>query len=177
MSIFVLSSCTRSGEVGVNPGDMAPDFRVQNLEGKEVALSSFRGKVVLLNFWATWCAPCIAEMPALERLYSKYKSKGFEVVAVAGDDTVESVREFQRKYGLSFTILLDSRDVTAKPYRIIGFPESFVIGRDGKLIMFTDPDDGNPTVRMTGPRDWDSEEVTAQIEKLTTTSSSQSPRE
>lgn len=166
LAALFLSTCTRSGEVGINPGDLAPEFTAFTLSGGPAKLSDYRGKVVLLNFWASWCAPCIAEMPALQRLHDRLKDQGFTVLAVGVDDEPEALQEFQRRYGLSFPVLVDQNAETKRLFKTTGVPESFVIGRDGKLVLFMDPDDNSPTVRMSGPREWDSPNVVSRFTKI-----------
>ena len=116
-------------------GGLAPDFRVRAvppLEGTR-SLRDYRGKVVLLNVWATWCTPCRDEMPSLERLYREYGKHGLAVVAVSEDDdaNVRDLRAFAAELGLSFDILYDSLHAIEKPYQITGYPVTFVIDRSG----------------------------------------------
>ncbi|MBX7143227.1 MAG: TlpA family protein disulfide reductase [Oligoflexia bacterium] len=159
--------CTRSSETGLAPGNFPPTTSYPSLDGgKLISLSDFQGKVVLLNIWATWCGPCVQEMPGLERLYAKYKDKGLVVLAVAVDDSQESVEQFRRQYGLSFPIALDDDGQIKADYQISGVPETFIIGRDGRLVLLPDPEDGELVVRITGPRRWDSPNSQVRFEKL-----------
>ena len=160
-----LSACTRTKESGLNPGDFAPDFAVKDLSGNPAKLSDYKGKVVLLNFWASWCEPCLAEMPALERLYNKLHAKGFEIVAVGLDDDPKSLKAFKDRMGLTFPILVDSAGQT-RVYKVNGFPESFILDREGKLVMIQDPNDDEPVVRIIGPREWDSPNAQSRLEAL-----------
>ena len=166
--LLLSSSCSRERESGINPGDFAPDFTAQTLEGDSRRFSEFKGKVILLNFWASWCGPCIAEMPALQRLHDKLKDRGFSVVAVGVDDEIAALDEFRRKFGLSFPILVDNAGVTKRLYKNTGVPESFVIDAAGKIQLFLDPDDNSPVTRMSGPREWDSPNVVSRITSLLT---------
>ena len=118
---------------GLGKGDPAPDFKLKTLDGKEVSLSDYRGKVVLINFWATWCPPCREEMPLFERIYRKYKNKGFEILAIGTDGSVEPVKKFVKEYKLSFPVLFDNANVVAL-YQVQGLPTSFLVGRDGKIL-------------------------------------------
>lgn len=161
-----LSGCTRSAETGLNPGDTAPEINLKGLDSRDYTLEGFRGKVVLLNFWASWCGPCVSEMPALQRLHDQLKDQGFSVVAVGIDDEASALQEFQQKFGLSFPILVDPAGSTKNLYKTSGVPESFIIGSDGKLVLFPDPADKIPTVRITGPREWDSPNVIARVKAL-----------
>ena len=159
-------SCNRSAEVGLNPGDLAPEVALTDIDGKPQKLSDFRGKIVLLNFWASWCTPCIAEMPSLQRLQQKLESKGFSVVTVAVDDEVETLKKFRRRFGLSFPILLDVKGESKKEYKISGYPETFILNRKGQMVLFSDPENGMPSVRIVGPRRWDEPNAIVRIEKL-----------
>ena len=106
-----------------------------NLEGHEVSMTEFRGKVVLLNFWATWCPPCVKEMPSMELLRHKYKDQGFEVVAInAGEDT-ETVEAFLLERDLTFPIILDKRGVSFMALGIKGLPMSFLLNKEGRSVM------------------------------------------
>lgn len=129
----------------VRAGRMAPDFRFPDLQGKTVALSDFRGKTVLLNIWATWCRPCVEEMPSMERLYQKMKGKPFEIVAVSVDSGgLADVQPFAKKLGLSFPILMNTDGSIRKTYGTTGIPESFIIDPQGKIVR-----------KIVGPLDWD----------------------
>jgi peroxiredoxin len=125
-------------------GDPAPDFTLPNLAGNSVRLADYRGKVVLLNFWATWCPPCIWEMPSMESLYQSLKSREFEILAVSIDSRGEDVvRSFVADYRLTFPILLDPDSAVFKRYGITGVPETIIIGRDGNVAS-----------KIIGPRNW-----------------------
>jgi len=122
----------------------APPFSVPDLNGSETALADFLGKVVLLNFWATWCVPCVKEMPAMERLYQEFKNRPFTVVAVSTDEEgAEKVSAFARKLGLTFSILLDADSQVSKRYGVKELPSSFLIDPQGRVIA-----------AAKGERDW-----------------------
>lgn len=162
-----LAGCTRSGETGMNPGDFPPQFKLPSVEDQSpLGLADFRGKTVLLNFWATWCGPCVEEAPALQRLFERFKDKNFVVLAVAVDDEIEKVSEFRRRFGLSFPVLIDEDGGIKNPYGTTGVPESFFVGPDGKLKLVPDPDSGDPIVRIVGPRAWDSPNSVHRIERM-----------
>jgi cytochrome c biogenesis protein CcmG, thiol:disulfide interchange protein DsbE len=120
-------------QVGV--GAKAPPFgaRMVDGSGRVVHLADFKGHVVLLNVWATWCGPCKAEMPTLEQLYKMYGPQGLKIVAVSIDETAsdDSVRNYARNMGLTFDILHDPQYEIEKTYQVMGYPESFVIDKDG----------------------------------------------
>jgi peroxiredoxin len=142
--------------VPVGRGSVAPDFALERLgDGARVQLSDFRGRVVLINFWATWCPPCEEEMPAMKRLYEALREDGFELLAVSVDDDVAEVVEFQERMELSFPILLDPEQETAKAYQTFRFPESLLIGRDGVVLE-----------RYVGTKDWDAQVYVERIRRL-----------
>ena len=122
----------------------APDFMFPGLDGKMVSLSDYRGHVVLVNVWATWCPPCVDEMPSMERLYKELKGENFEILAVSIDALgTKAVAPFMKKYNLSFPALMDS-DATIKTlYQTTGVPESFIVNQEGFLVQ-----------KIIGPRDW-----------------------
>ena len=120
----------------VTVGTHAPDFRAKDLSSGTVkTLADYRGQVVLLNVWATWCPPCIVEMPSMQRLHEAYGSRGLKVVAVSIDTDVgeDSVRAFAKGLGLTFDILHDPTRSIEKSYQTTGYPESFVIDRGGTI--------------------------------------------
>lgn len=105
-------------------------------------------------------------MPALQNLYDKLSQKGFVVVAIGVDDTESALREFQTRFGLTFPILVDSTGTVRSRFRLGGVPESFVLDKDGKLVMFADPESNEPAVRIIGPREWGSQQMVARLEQL-----------
>jgi len=134
---------------GLETGRPAPDFRLPGLDGNMVSLSDYRGKVVLVNIWATWCPPCVDEMPSLEKLYQQLKAENFEILAVSIDDAgAAAVAPFMKKHNLTFPALLDTQGTTRNIYKTTGVPESFVINRQGLLVK-----------KIIGPLDWASPEV------------------
>jgi peroxiredoxin len=115
-------------------GPIAPDFTLPDLDGRMVNLSSFKGKVVIVNIWATWCPPCVAETPSLDKLYKMLKDEGLELLAVSVDKEGKRVVEpFMKKKNLSFPVLLDPDGMVSGLYRTTGVPESFIVKRDGTL--------------------------------------------
>ena len=121
----------------VSVGMQAPAIEGATLVGpKRVkTLADYRGKVVLLNVWATWCGPCREEMPSIEKLHREFAGQGLEVVAVSVDDpgSEAAILAFVKEYKLTFEILHDPAKVTARNYQVTGYPESFVIGREGTI--------------------------------------------
>ncbi len=114
-------------------GQMALDFGLESLDGRTVHLSDFRGKAVLLNFWATWCQPCKIEMPWFEQLQKQYGPEGLQVVGIAVDDAdKEDISKFAKTLGVDYPILLDNQGVR-EVYRVQFLPATFYVGRDGKV--------------------------------------------
>lgn len=163
IGLFVATRTMRDELFPVSVGGQAPDFKATPLlepvypaapnatfTSREVdaaaakSLASYKGDVVLLNIWATWCAPCRAEMPSIERLHREFGPRGLKVVAVSVDDPGQqkAVRDFARELGLTFEILHDPTHDIQKAYQTTGVPETFVLGRDGvirkKIIGATD---------------------------------------
>lgn len=165
MGVFVvLAWLGKDNFQPVVAGEPAPGFSVSSLEGAPVELDQYRGKVVLLNVWATWCAPCREEMPSMERLYRDLEGRGFEILAVSVDDApggeipAEALRAFASDFDLTFPILHsapdDPRNIQ-RIYRTTGVPESFLIGPDGIIYR-----------RISGPTAWDSPQYREQILRL-----------
>ena len=160
----LLFSCSRkSGEeakgplsVGVDAGYLAPDFMVKNLRGGMASLSQYRGKVVLINFWATWCGPCKMEMPSMEALYRSYSRSDFEILAVSIDTIGEPpVRLFVEDFGFSFPVLMDDEFEVNDRYQVRVVPTSILVDRKGKVAQ-----------RFLGAKDWNDQESRAAVEKL-----------
>jgi peroxiredoxin len=137
-------------------GFLAPDFTLPDLAGASFTLSDFKGEVVLVNIWATWCGPCRREIPSLERLYQSRKSRGLEILAVSVDKTAPSkVASFAAQYRMSFPVLLDPRGEVANRYWARAIPSSFLVDRKGVIRW---------TVR--GTREWDDAQALAKIDQL-----------
>lgn len=142
-------------------GKQAPDFVLTDLNDKPQRLSDFRGKVVFLNFWATWCKPCREEMPSMEVLHKNFEKDGLVILAVSIDrvTTTKDIPPFIKGMNLTFPVLIDSWGKTDKPYKRMGVPETFIIDRDGIIREI-----------VIGPRDWtrlDSLEVLAKLLNVT----------
>jgi peroxiredoxin len=120
---------------GITKSAPAPDFTLQSLDGKSVTLSDLRGKAVLLNFWATWCSPCKIEMPWFVELQNEYGSQGLQIVGVAMDDSSkEDIAKFAKDMGVNYPVLLGKEAVGEEYGGVPALPESFFIGRDGKIV-------------------------------------------
>ena len=114
-------------------GMQAEDFRLTDLAGKEQSLSQYRGKIVLLNFWATWCKPCTTEMPAMQTTYDKLRDKGFVVLAVNELEDDAKVREHIKQYGHTFPVLMDHDNKVANQFGVFGLPVSIFIDQEGRV--------------------------------------------
>jgi len=131
-------------DFGGKVGKEAPDFTLPTLSGNSVRFSDYKGKVVFLNFWATWCPPCREEMPSMESLYQRLKGREFEMVAISLDQEGKKVvGPFVTKYGLTFPILLDTDKKASQLYRLSGIPETFIIDKNGFI-----------TLKITGGQNW-----------------------
>ena len=113
----------------------APDLELTNLAGDQVRLDEYRGQVVLLNTWATWCPPCRAEMPDLQQFFERHQSEGFTILAVNIGETAEVVSEFQESQSLTFPVWLDPTEVTLRALNTISLPYSVVIDRSGQVQL------------------------------------------
>jgi cytochrome c biogenesis protein CcmG/thiol:disulfide interchange protein DsbE len=116
-------------------GFSAPDFTTQSLTGEDISLSSFQGRPVLVNIWASWCLPCRKEMPAMEKIFQDYRDNGFTVLAVnaTSQDKINNVKTFVDEYQLTFPILLDEDSAIVNAYQVSAFPTSFFISADGTI--------------------------------------------
>ena len=145
------------GVVEFTEGQAAPAFALPMLDGRTVTLEALRGKVVAVNFWATWCGPCEWEMPSMETLHRRYRGKPFLLLGVSVDTGAADifVRPYVTGKGITFPILLDSTLKTSRAYRVRGLPTTFFVGPDGQLLG-----------QAQGPRDWTTPEATAFIDHL-----------
>jgi len=132
--ILGLIGCQKPASlIGLLRGNVAPNFQLENLEGKLVNLWDFRGKVVFLNFWTTWCPPCRMEMPEMEIIYQDYRAKGLEILAVNLREDREIVKAFMDLGGFSFPVLLDFEVRVGKDYQIFSLPTTFLLDYEGKI--------------------------------------------
>jgi|TARA_B110000196_G_C20898095_1_gene544616 peroxiredoxin len=137
-------------------GYFAPNFKLRNIKGNYESLDSYRGGVVVLNFWATWCAPCRIEMPSFEKLYRRYRSEGVTVLAITLDKNSENkIKSFVDEYGLSFPILLDEKGEVERLYPSMTIPFTYIIDRQGRIVA-----------RVDGAKNWESSETFEAIEYL-----------
>lgn len=132
----------------------ASEFNLNAVDGSKVSLDEYQGKFILLNFWATWCAPCRKEMPAMSDLYNQLKGRGLEVVGVHVGPSLAGVKKFLQSVPIDFTILLD-KDMSLASWGVRGLPTTFLINPEGKLIY-----------KAVGEREWDSPEMIKFLDRL-----------
>jgi DsbE subfamily thiol:disulfide oxidoreductase len=150
---LILAGClalfiTACGEKPVaTVGKQAPDFDTLDLDGKVWSLSKLKGKVVFVNFWATWCSPCREEMPSMQKLYTKLPKDKFEMIALFNNDKKPAVRNFVSQLGLTFPILSDEHNFAGTKYGLTGLPETFIVDKQGVIRE-----------KIIGPAKWDSPE-------------------
>jgi peroxiredoxin len=126
-----------SDEIGLSVGDIAPDFELTTLDGETVRLSDYRGKRVFINFWATWCPPCRAEMPDMQKLYEE-KEVDVEILAVnitESEKNEKDVTDFVKDFGLTFPILMDVNSVVSTTYKVQAYPTSYMIDSSGRIQL------------------------------------------
>lgn len=155
LGLFVLAWTQRDRFTPVDAGSRAPSFSGTTLDGRAFSTDSARGRVVILNVWATWCAPCREEMPALERLSQIFRGRAVDIVAVSTDDDPILLRPFVENLGLTFPIIHDRAGQLGKRYLVNGLPTTFIIGKDGNIAR-----------RELGARVWDDPVYVAYIEQL-----------
>ena len=137
------------------PGTKPPEFTGRTLRGDAVSMSGLRGSVLILNFWASWCAECRPEMPVLEQLHREFAPRGLAVVGVNAREGTEAVRRYAQELGLTFPLVLDPGGKIKALYGVIGLPTTFVVGRDGRAVALA-----------IGPREWASAPARAIIHAL-----------
>jgi peroxiredoxin len=147
------SPSTRQGESGVI-GSTARDFSFE-LAGKPARLSELRGRVVVLNFWATWCPPCIEEMPSLERLHQQISASGGMVLGISVDENAEKYQRFLQDYQITFPTARDPSQKIASGYGTFKYPETYIIDRSGHIAR-----------KVIGPQQWDRQETVAYLKQL-----------
>jgi len=126
-----LAACDTKPRKGIK--GKATEFTLRDLDGNDVRLSDFQGKVVMLDFWATWCPPCVTAIPELVALHEKYNAKGFEVIGISMDHSVSDTKEFVSEHHVPYTILMSSDEVE-KQYGVTTIPVTFLIDKTGKVV-------------------------------------------
>lgn len=132
-----------------------PEFSGFTVDGQKVSLAGLSGRVVLLNFWATWCLECRPEMPAFERLHREFSVQGLAVVGINAREGTSTIHEYAKELGLTFPLILDPKGTINAAYGVIGLPTTFLIGRDGR-----------PVALAVGPREWSAKPARALIQAL-----------
>ena len=155
--ILVISGAVDISRAGKEEKIAAPDFTLMTMDNKKVSLKDFKGKYIFLNFWATWCGPCIDEMPSMERLYQKFKTrKNFAMLAVSIDKAgTDAVKKFMTENKLTFSVLLDRDSEVAGAYGVMGIPSTYLIDTQGFVIN-----------RAVGARAWDTKDSIEFFEKM-----------
>lgn len=135
-------------EYDVQPNDRAPGFSLVNDQGIGVSLDDYEGKVVLLNFWATWCPPCIQEMPSLNATYERFREDGLVVLGISVDEDADEYSDFLRTAGVTFPTVRDPERTVSTRYGTMKYPESYLISRDRRVLR-----------KYVGPEDWSRPEI------------------
>ena len=133
VGLFVAGRRTAQKPKVAASGNSAPDFTVTDIEGKKLSLSDYKGKVVLLNFWATWCTPCRAEIPAFVEMQQKNGPQGFQVIGISMDDEAKPVREFYQKLNMNYPVAVGDDKLAQSFGGVLGLPISFLIDREGRI--------------------------------------------
>ncbi len=136
-------------------GQKAPEFSVKDIHGNLVSISSLKGNVILLNFWATWCPPCVSEMPSMDRLYQSFRHKGLTVIGVSMDGSVSAVKSFIKKNPVSFIVIVDSKQAISRSYKAFMTPLTFIIDKRGIVID-----------KYFGEQDWTDSGIVKKIESF-----------
>jgi peroxiredoxin len=133
----------------------APDFELRDMDDNSYRLSAQRGKVVIINFWATWCPPCLKEMPSMQRAWEQLRDEGVEMWAINVGESDEEIFLFTARYPVDFPLLLDSDSSITDQWPVIGLPSTFIVDREGRIAY-----------RAIGGREWDAPELLEQIHTL-----------
>ena len=132
----------------VSPSFIAPDTELVDMDGKKHKMSDYRGKPVIVNFWATWCPPCRAELPSMNRAWAKVKDEGIQMLAVNMGESEDTIFPFTGEYPIDFTILLDSNGSYALEWKVQGLPTTYVVDAEGNVVY-----------QAVGGREWDNDNI------------------
>ena len=165
------ASCVRSSSVlppisNFPRGHIAPNFELYNVLGKKVSLDSFRGRVVLLNFWATWCGPCLQEINSLRSLHEHFQEQPFEIVGVSIDDSGNDLLSYVKRKKIAYPVLIDRSKAVARLYGVRDLPFSLVLDKEGRTVSFPNPKTGKLSFSIIGAYDWDGEETIQAFQSL-----------
>ena len=133
----------------------APLFDLPDMDGKRYKLADLKGKIVIVNFWTTWCPPCLYEMPAMERAWKKFDKKKVIIIAINIGETEDAIFSFTGKYPVTFPLVMDVKGITLKQWKVVALPTTFIVGPTGKVIY-----------RVVGGREWDSDALIKKITSL-----------
>jgi len=133
LGLYVAGRRTAQKPKPTAPGNAAPEFTVTDIDGKKLALSDYKGKVVLLDFWATWCTPCRAEIPHFVEMQQKYGPQGFQVVGISMDDDAKPVKEFYRQFNMNYPVAVGDDKLAQSFGGVLGLPVNFIIDREGRI--------------------------------------------
>jgi cytochrome c biogenesis protein CcmG/thiol:disulfide interchange protein DsbE len=129
---LLITGCTANSESSIaTVGEAAPNFELQNLDGQSISLSNLKGNPVLVNFWATWCGPCVSEMPYIQEINEDWSDTGLVVLAINIGDSSQAVEQFLQEHNLALPVLLDTKKVVAPKYGIRAIPTTFFIDKEG----------------------------------------------
>ncbi len=151
---LLLTACGEEAKIA-KVGEPAPDFTLVDITGKSWTLSDLKGQVVFLNFWATWCSPCVREMPSMQKLYEMMPKDKFKMLAVLTNDDPVIAKSFARQFGITIPILDDADNKVGPQYGITGVPETFIVDRQGLV-----------RAKFIGPAEWDSEDIIGELLKF-----------
>lgn len=152
--VTLVLGCDSGGRRAITPGSRAPDIQGTSLSGESLSLDHIQGKIIVVNFLASWCPPCLSELQGLERLHRTLKEHGGTVVGVAVEDTRENIADVVVQFGITFPIVVDEKGSSKRSYEIKGLPETFILDEKHRIVLIPDPEDGTPVVRIVGPREW-----------------------
>ena len=151
-----LAHAARTGAFDYPEPSAAPNFNLQGLDGKTYNLADFRGKPLLIKFWATYCKPCIKEMPTMDTLYQEVSKEGIQIVGINVGDSKEAIHDFEKRIPMSFPILMDPESMAASEYFVRGLPTSFIINANGEIVM-----------KVIGAYHWEGSEALEKLRSLT----------
>jgi len=155
LSISVTAQQAGKGLTPLSDKPLAPDFTLSDLDGNPHRLSDYRGKVVIVNFWATWCPPCRAEMPSMQRAWEQLQKQGIVMLGINVGEDEDTIFQFTADYPVEFPLLLDQESTVIDQWPVLGLPTTFVVDPEGRIAY-----------RAIGGREWDDPELLAQVRKL-----------
>jgi len=151
--VFAAMNIHTLTKVAGNPD--APDFNLEDQDGNFMKMSDFKGKVVIINFWATWCPPCRKEMPSMQRAWEKLKQEGIVMLAINVGEDSDQIFAFTAEYPVEFPLLMDRDSSVVRQWKVRGLPTTYIVNPAGKLVY-----------QAIGDREWDSDEIMNQIRRL-----------